>query len=871
MATPSEEIKNLKQLAAAAKAEMDRLLGSTQGLDRANAKLLGPYKDQVKILKDINEQVVELLSNQKQSTQAIMQQEARLKGLSGLQSSLVSQDRQRLSLQDKIDGSYKTTHESINSIASLNQELLSLSAEDFITRGKIEESISKQLYDLIGMEGVTDEIVENLDAQFTKAKGISSMTEKQQKFLQKQIAVYDDIKDAIGGILETASLLTSNFTGAMGAAVIGVGYGLEKWGKSVRSFGGYVDSAQISSVALGLVFKDAEEVTKGLSKEFGGLKDVTFATQLNTNLMATNMGISGAEAANVVGNFARMNDGSASTAMDMAATTKAMGKAAGVPIDSLMKDVAGSTKAFAEYGKNGGLNISKAAVAAAKMGVSMDSMTKVTDSLLDFETSINAEMELGAMLGKNLNLDRARGLAYEGDINGAVKSTLDELGGIEAFNKMDIFQKRKAAELLGLSVDEFQKMAANSDKLNDDGTVQLSKFDAIKETLTALATGPAAGFAKTMGSGLIAIGQMGPGLSSLGINMGGVVKSSAQVLKNLLGMVAGPVLKGLKMAGSALADSKVGKGVGGIKDKLMAGVGNKAAGATPSTAATPAGGGADQANKFGKIKSGDLIKGAAALLILAAALYVSAKAFQQFATVKWEDVGKGLVGLAGLAGIAYILSKASGSMIEGAIAIAILGAALIPFAFAMSLIQGLSIDSVLAAAAGLVLFGAAAAGLGLILPFIVAGAWGIAVLGAALIVFGTGMNLIGSGFGAISASLPAIMEQISAVSQIDYMPILGLAGALTMLAGALALVAISGLLALPVLMALGGLSSLFGGGGEGGGEGKTDSTAQLIEEIKGLRADLNAGKISVNMDGQKVTSKVSAIVDKSSSNSYGKR
>jgi hypothetical protein len=58
------------------------------------------------------------------------------------------------------------------------------------------------------------------------------------------------------------------------------------------------------------------------------------------------------------------------------------------------------------------------------------------------------------------------------------------------------------------------------------------------------------------------------------------------------------------------------------------------------------------------------------------------------------------------------------------------------------------------------------------------------------------------------------------------------------------------------------------GGGEGGGK---DSTAELIEEIKGLRADLNAGKISVNMDGQKVTSKISAIVDRGSSNSYGKR
>jgi hypothetical protein len=93
--------------------------------------------------------------------------------------------------------------------------------------------------------------------------------------------------------------------------------------------------------------------------------------------------------------------------MDMAATTKAMGKAAGVPIDSLMKDVAGSSKAFAEYGKDGGINIAKAAVAAAKLGVGMDSLTKVTDSLLDFETSINSEMD------DCIALSKVRSLLYE--------------------------------------------------------------------------------------------------------------------------------------------------------------------------------------------------------------------------------------------------------------------------------------------------------------------------------------------------------------------------------------------------------------------------------------------------------------------------
>lgn len=689
------------------------------------------------------------------------------------------------------------------------------------------------------LNNLTQDIARNFARMSKEMQVTAGLTTQELEAYKELTAEADRMAARLKGIGAMITTALKKPVVLLGLGITAIGEGIDRWGKSVRSFGGYVDSAQISSFALGAVFKDAEQVTKSLSKEFGGLKDVTFKTQFNTNLMATNMGISGEEAANVVGSFARMNDGSAATAMDMAATTKAMGKAAGVPIDSLMKDVAGSSKAFAEYGKDGGMNIAKAAVSAAKLGVGMDSLTKVTDSLLDFETSINGELELGAMLGKQLNLDRARGLAYEGNIGGAVKETLQQLGGIEEFNKMDIFQKRKAAELLGLSVDEFQKMAANSDKLNDDGSVQLSTFDSMKETLTALATGPLGSMVKGLGTGVMMAAQMGGSFAQMGVDVKGMVSGGLNKIKGLFG--------GGKAAPTA-----------------------PTAGATPSAATTPAGGGADQANKFGKIKSSDLIKGAAALLILAAALWVSAKAFQEFATVKWEDVGKGLVGLLGLAGIAYILSKASGSMIEGAIAIAILGAALIPFAFAMSLIQGLSIDSVLAAAAGLVLFGVAAAGIGLVLPFILAGALGIAALGASLIVFGTGMNLVGSGFGAISASLPAIIEQISAVSQVDFMPIIGLAGALTMLSFALAAVAISGLLALPVLMALGGLSGLFGGGEGGEGGGKADSTAQLIEEIKGLRADLNAGKISVHMDGQKVTSRISAIVDKGSSNSYGK-
>jgi hypothetical protein len=144
------------------------------------------------------------------------------------------------------------------------------------------------------------------------------------------------------------------------------------------------------------------------------------------------------------------------------------------------------------------------------------------------------------------------------------------------------------------------------------------------------------------------------------------------------------------------------------------------------------------------------------------------------------------------------------------------------------------------------------------------------IAGAGLMILGLGLQLIGAGLSTLSTSLPSMVEQISALSTINFLPILGLAGALTVLSIALAAVAASGMLALPALLALGlvagGAAAVMGGGeGEGG-----DRTSELIDEIKGLRADLIAGKIAVNIDGQKVTSNVGKVVSRISSNSYAK-
>lgn len=155
------------------------------------------------------------------------------------------------------------------------------------------------------------------------------------------------------------------------------------------------------------------------------------------------MGISTAEAAGLYGQFARLNGGSTAVAENLIQSSKELAIQNGLVPADVMADLAGSTEEFATFGKEGGTNIAEAAIAAGKLGVNMKTLSGVADNLLDFESSINAELELGAMLGKNINLDRARALAYEGDIGGMVRETLSSLGGIEAFNKMDVFLKGK--------------------------------------------------------------------------------------------------------------------------------------------------------------------------------------------------------------------------------------------------------------------------------------------------------------------------------------------------------------------------------------------------------------------------------------------
>ena len=139
----------------------------------------------------------------------------------------------------------------------------------------------------------------------------------------------------------------------------------------------------------------------------------------------------------------------------------------GVNVGAVMKDIAENSEDAMRYIAGGAEEMAKAALEGAKMGMNLKQMTKVADGLLDIEKSLTAQFEFQALSGKEINLDKARELALEGDIAGASKAVLEQVKKVGDFNKMSRFEKEKLAEAAGMEVGELAKTIALQDKLGD--------------------------------------------------------------------------------------------------------------------------------------------------------------------------------------------------------------------------------------------------------------------------------------------------------------------------------------------------------------------------------------------------------------------
>ena len=545
-----------------------------------------------------------------------------------------------------------------------------------------------------------------------------------------------------------------------------------------------ISEVSMSMKAAGVESADVAEAQMALINNFGGVAASSSDLLMNMAKLKADFGVSGQAAGALMVTMKAIGASSEQAAMEMAKNVASLAQAEGVAPGQVMQDIANNTEAFAGFAKDGGMNVAMAAIEAKKLGINFDTAVKIADNLLDFESSIQQQMEAEILLGRQLNLDKARQLALSGDIEGLQREVLKNVGSEADFNAMNVLQRRALAQSIGISVTELSKMVANQNNINKATETQKGMTDLLAKIMkevrglsedlisiwmvlkpifmVALAPIGLAVFAmvKLLGytAQLITFvdDQLGGGLSVVLGTLTSIyllsklwakeglmasIKQYAQSLKNYLLEKKSAVLK------------KVSSGTGG--------------GATGGTGGSGRGG--SGLGFVEKLDPKKLMQGAAAMLIVSAALFVTAKALQEFTSVEFSDLVKAGVALLGLT---LALVAIGALMTSGVGAVAIL-----------------------------------------------AGAAAMLVIAAALLVLGHAIQAIGSGFSMLSEGLtsftPLLTTLVPLASGIFILA--GAFGALGMGMGALAVGALALLPALPVLLALAGIGMLgmaLAGGGE---------------------------------------------------------
>jgi len=110
---------------------------------------------------------------------------------------------------------------------------------------------------------------------------------------------------------------------------------------------------------------------------------------------------------------------------------------------------------YAQY-KGDVEQIAKAVVQAQKLGLTLEETANISRNLLNFETSISAELEAELLTGQDLNLEKARYLALQGKSAEAAAELLKNLGpnGLNKFMNMNVLQQDALARSLGMTSDQ---------------------------------------------------------------------------------------------------------------------------------------------------------------------------------------------------------------------------------------------------------------------------------------------------------------------------------------------------------------------------------------------------------------------------------
>ena len=207
-----------------------------------------------------------------------------------------------------------------------------------------------------------------------------------------------------------------------------------------------------------------KKYVEAMAEEFGTINDVNARIAGKLKFQELKYGIQSDQAVKILRIQTAISGQTSEQLINIQSTTANLARQAGVLPAKLFEDIAQNMEYFAKSAKEGGLNVMKTATAAAKLGLNLGVVDQIATHLLDIEGSINAQFEANAVLGKNMNFDRARSLVLAGKDHLLLAEIKKQVGGEAEFNKMNRIERELLSKAIGTDVINLAKIATDQEK-----------------------------------------------------------------------------------------------------------------------------------------------------------------------------------------------------------------------------------------------------------------------------------------------------------------------------------------------------------------------------------------------------------------------
>ena len=307
--------------------------------------------------------------------------------------------------------------------------------------------------------------------------------------------------------------------------------------------------ASLAGGLFGVTLHDQVEAVGALNQGLGGVA-LTFDSKTRVAAAETLKRLKLSEEA--VGNMGVLAMASGKSFEELEdtqiASTLAVEKEFGIRLN--LKDVldeankiSGATRVNLEKFPGG---LAKAVATAKSLGVEMDSISASAGQLLDFESSIEKELQAELLLGRDINLERARQAALTGDQTALMEELVREAGSLEQLQQMNVLQQEALAGALGISVDQLSNQVLQGEALATQRDADLER-DAAEAEANAKAL-------SLQEKQAIAMEKLADVASMLGpIMLGIAAAAAAAAIAMTFGAASVSIIAGIALTAGAIA------------------------------------------------------------------------------------------------------------------------------------------------------------------------------------------------------------------------------------------------------------------------------------------------------------------------------